>query len=164
MAKNYLLGNIPGNAESLVRSQLEYAATVWSPWQSYLIYNIKKVQRRAARYVSNNYSPYISVTELLQSLGWETLEHRRTTARLLVFYKMINSHITIPYNQYPQCSNATFTRESNSFKFLPFHCHKNTFQSSFSPDTVPQWNKLPDYIVKSTSIDQFKMHLVNYLL
>ena len=53
----------------LVRSQLEYAATIWSPWQSYLIQNIEKVQCYAARYVSNNYNPNISVIQLLQSLG-----------------------------------------------------------------------------------------------
>jgi len=41
--------------QSLVRSQLEYVATVGSPWQSQ---NNKKIQCCAARYVSNNYSPY----------------------------------------------------------------------------------------------------------
>ena len=74
---------------SLVRLQLEYAAMVWSPWQSYLIQNIEKVQHHAARYVTNNYSPYISVSHLLQSLGWETLESCRTNERLSMLYKMI---------------------------------------------------------------------------
>ena len=150
--------------QSLVRSQLEYAATVWSPWQSYLIQNIEKIQRRAARYVSNNYSPYISVTQLLQSLGWETLERRRTNARLSMMHKMINQQIIIPYNSYLQYSNINFTRESNCYKFIQFNCHKNTFQSSFFPYTVPKWNKLPDNVVNSLSLPQFKLYLLNYVL
>ena len=87
--------------QSLVRLQLEYAETVWSPWESYLIQNVK-VQRRVAIHVTNNYiySPHISVSHLLQSLGWESLESRHTNARLSMFYKMINQQIAILYNSY----------------------------------------------------------------
>ena len=53
------------------------------------------------------------------------LLNRYTTSRLLMFYKMINQHITIPNDQYLQCS-------ANSYKFMPLHFHKNTFQSCFS--------------------------------
>ena len=60
--------------KSLVRPQLEYASTVWSPWQNTLINNIEKIQRRAARYVTNDYNPYSSITQLLTALNWEPLE------------------------------------------------------------------------------------------
>ena len=39
--------------KSLVRPQLKYASTVWSPWQNSLINSIERVQRRAACYVTN---------------------------------------------------------------------------------------------------------------
>ena len=37
--------------KALVRPQLEYACTAWSPWQVYLINTMEKVQRRAAQYI-----------------------------------------------------------------------------------------------------------------
>ena len=43
---------------------------------------IEMVQRRAARWVSNDYSTYSSVTEMMSNLGWRSLENRRYDARL----------------------------------------------------------------------------------
>ena len=50
-----------------IRSQLEYAATVWEPWQSTLISRLEQIQRRAARFVTNTYTcdPTVSVTNLM---------------------------------------------------------------------------------------------------
>ena len=43
---------------TLVRSCLEYAACVWDPYQLYLKNEIKKVQRKAARWILSDYSRY----------------------------------------------------------------------------------------------------------
>ena len=59
---------------SLVRPILEYRACVWDPHQAYLIHNIEKVQRCAARWVHSDYDWHSSVTEMLSTLGWPTLE------------------------------------------------------------------------------------------
>ena len=40
---------------SLVRPTLEYASSVWDPYQQNDIYRLEMVQRRAARYVTNRY-------------------------------------------------------------------------------------------------------------
>jgi len=37
--------------KALVRSQLEYANTVWSPYKQYLIEEMEKVQKRASTLV-----------------------------------------------------------------------------------------------------------------
>ena len=62
--------------KALVCPQLEYACTVWSPWQGYLINTIEKVQRRAARYIHNNYCLNTSVSALIGKLNWDSLELR----------------------------------------------------------------------------------------
>ena len=74
---------------SLVSPQIEYASAVWSPYTKENINKIEKVQRRAARWVSNDYSSYSSITDMLSSLGWRSLENRRTDTRLAMFYKMV---------------------------------------------------------------------------
>ena len=62
---------------SLVRPQVEYASSVWSPYTKENIEKIEMVQRRAARWVANDYSPYSSVSNILSNLRWRSLETRR---------------------------------------------------------------------------------------
>ncbi len=62
--------------KSLVRPQVQYAASVWCPWLASDKSRIERVQRRAARYVCNTIScsRYSSVTTMLQPLNWESLQ------------------------------------------------------------------------------------------
>lgn len=73
----------------LVRPKLEYAAAVWDPHQSYLVDKLEMVQRRAARFVYNDYRRTTSVSELLKSLEWSPLQQRRKDSRLTLFYKTL---------------------------------------------------------------------------
>ena len=83
---------------TILRPLLEYAAYVWDPYQEYLVYNIEKVQRCFARWVLSDYKCYSSVTEMLRSLGWPTLESRRYVCQ------QINS---TAYNNIPSYSSHT---------------------------------------------------------
>ena len=53
------------------------------------------VQRRAARWVTSRYHPHDSVTNMIETLGWDTIEHRRAVARVLLLHKIVNNLITI---------------------------------------------------------------------
>ena len=64
---------------SLVRPILEYACAIWSPYYQCNIHQVETVQRRAARYVMNNFNSHASVSEMIATLGWPTLEKRRKT-------------------------------------------------------------------------------------
>ena len=86
--------------KSLVRPQVEYAASVWSPWLARDKARIERVQRRAARHVYNTYSRYSSVTAMLQSLDWETLESRRFNMRLCIIYKAYYNLAIFPLSDY----------------------------------------------------------------
>ena len=62
-----------------IRPIIEYAAVIWPPWP-YLqtnIHQIEMVQRKAARFVFNDYSRHSSVTDMLNQLNWQSLEKRR---------------------------------------------------------------------------------------
>ena len=83
---------------SLVHPQVEYASAVWSPYIKDNIHEIEKVQRRAARWVSNDYSSYkcSSVTDMLSNLRWRSLENRRTDMHLSMFYNIVYGLVAIP--------------------------------------------------------------------
>ena len=61
--------------KALVKRVLDYAATVWSPYTHKDIDMVEQVQRRAARFIFNNYSRLASVSEMLTDLSWATLTH-----------------------------------------------------------------------------------------
>ena len=62
---------------TLVHQNLEYCVSVWSPYTAQGKYKIEMVQRWATRCAVNRYRNTSSVTEMLEDLGWETLESRR---------------------------------------------------------------------------------------
>ena len=70
---------------SLIRPALEYSCSVWHPHKKSNKDNIEKVQRRAARFVSNNFRRKASVSEMLHNLGWQSLDSRRQDQRLVLF-------------------------------------------------------------------------------
>ena len=58
---------------------------------------LEAVQRRAARFVKNDYS---SVTAMMQDLEWPTLEERRWVIKVTMLFKNLNDIVCIPADQY----------------------------------------------------------------
>ena len=75
-----------------IKSSSMHVATVWSPalYHQHNIAKLEMVQRRVARFVTNNYDRTASVTQMLHSLQWDTLEARRNNLRAVLLYKIIN--------------------------------------------------------------------------
>ena len=86
--------------KSLVWPQLQYASTVWSPWQRYLVGAIKKVHGHSACYIYNNYHSDSSVSTIIKNLHWDSLEVWRTKSTPVMFYRMFNNLAAIPYEHY----------------------------------------------------------------
>ena len=79
----------------MIRPILEYASAIWSPYTQRNIDLVEAVQRQSVRYICNNYSPYASVSEMLNTLDFKTLEERRNESKLLLFYKIVNNLVDI---------------------------------------------------------------------
>ena len=73
--------------KTFVRPIVEYAATTWAPFTDTETSKIEMVQRRAAGFVSNDYRRTSSVTEIISTLGWDTLQKRKDLARLSMMYR-----------------------------------------------------------------------------
>ena len=46
------------------------------------------VERRAVRFVLNDYTRFSHVSPLIKALGWDSLEYRGLTNQVLMFYKI----------------------------------------------------------------------------
>ena len=51
---------------SKVRPKLEYASAAWHPFLKKDIRALERVQRKAARFYSQNYNRYASVTDMIK--------------------------------------------------------------------------------------------------
>ena len=74
--------------------------------------------RKAARFCAGNYTPYASVTEMLQELNWETLATRRKTARLYFMYKFSHNLTDFSVEAHLKPNNERRIRGSHAFKFV----------------------------------------------
>lgn len=140
---------------TIVRPTLEYAASVWAPGYKTLISAIETVQRRAARYVCNNYRRE-SVTNMLKTLGWESLEQRRNKSRVSVMFKIVNQLIAIPATQLVR--NTAPTR-GHRLKFHRIATRTNYHKDSFFPTAISLWNALAPEIAELKDPDRFREEL-----
>ena len=76
---------------SLVRPTLEYGSVAWDPHQANRIQMLESVQNKGARYVTQEWSRYSSITDIKDKLGWCTLQQRRYVNRLSFFFKSVNN-------------------------------------------------------------------------
>lgn len=143
---------------TMVRSNLDYCCTIWSPYQRDQKYQVEMVQRRAARFVTNRYRNTSSVTDMLEYLGWETHESRRSKLQLTVLYKIVHGLIDIPPSEYLIPANSR-TRSSHAYKFQQYSTSTDCFKFSFFPRTVPVWNRLPAAAAEAPSLAFFKKEL-----
>ena len=135
------------------------------PFSAVPIGNLEMVQRRAARFVLNDFQSTTSVTALLSKLDWNSLEVRRKFARLKKFYLVYHamggwadvSHYLDPVARVGRSARACLTRTG-----VP---RTNVNQNSFIIKTSKEWNDLPaDIFEPMPTFQQFKNRLRHHLM
>ena len=149
---------------SLIRSILDYASIIWSSYTQKNIQLIESVQRRAARFVTNDYSSSTSVTNLLSDLGWKPLSHRRNELRLLMFYKIIQHLVDINTDSPLILKPSIHITRSHDMRFLQHSIRINAYLYSFFPSTIKLWNQLPSKVTHLTNFTDFKDNIAGLYL
>ena len=134
-------------------------SSVWSPRTQRDIDAIENVQRRAARFATNNYSRYASVSEMLSTLNWPTLSRLRNEHKATMLFKILTHQIDINadhlLNPHPDCH---LTR-GHSKRFMLPTTRLNSYKHSFFPSAIKIWNSLPQHVIDLTDIEEFKHSL-----
>ena len=121
-----------------VRPVLEYASSVWDPHTRKEIEQIEKVQRRAARFVTNNYKRTDSVSDMIKKLRWQTLEQRRKKARLSMLYKIHTGQVHVEFNRLKRLKTRS-GRRGNSEMYERVVCRTEHRNMTFLPKTIRDW-------------------------
>ena len=119
---------------------------------------LERVQRRAARFVLDDYSRNSSVNNMLSKLGWDVLETRRKIARLALMFNMYhgNSRVDVSNIILGPCYIGRNDHQKKirrlQSRILPYH-------NSFFPKTIRDWNGLPADVIQAENVDEFKKTL-----
>ena len=132
---------------------LEYSCPVLDPYRQGDIDKLNKIQRVAARFVTNNYQRKSSVTALIQDLRLSKIYFRLTS-----LYKILNGLIAVPVRDLLTPADEK-TRGANKKSFKHIRASITLGQNSFLYKTIPDWNHLPPAAIESRLIAAFKSQL-----
>ena len=149
---------------SLIRSILDHTSIIWSPYTQKNIQSVESVQRRAARFVTNNYSPYTSVTNMLTDLGWKPLSYRRNELRLLMFYKIVHHLVDINVDTLLILLPSIHITRGHDERFLQLPTRINTYLHSFFPSAMKLWSQLSSEVIHLTNYADFKNKIAGLYL
>ena len=118
------------------------------PYRQGDIDKLNKIQRAAARFVTNNYQRKSSVTALIKDLGWTDLQTKRKNFRLTSLYRILNRLITVPVSDILTPVDER-TRGANKKSVKHIRANTTLGQNSFLYKTIPDWNHLPPAAIES---------------
>ena len=146
---------------SLIRSSMEYASVIWDPYEGVDEGRLEKVQRKAVRWIKNDYNWKHSVTNMMNELKIEPLDFRRRVNRLTFMYKIVNSKVAVQperidlfYKTRPHRGLTT----KKQFKHLDPKTPQ--YENSFSPRTLIDWNNIFDTTTSLGSVVSFRTQVV----
>ena len=142
--------------KSLVRSHLEYGHSIWNPYRIGLIEDLERVQKRATRMVKS--CKKLSYSERLCFLEIPTLKYRRTRGDMIEVYKILNGYYDPSVVPTLMRNYETRTR-GNDFKLIHNRARLDIRKYSFASRVVGLWNMLPNWVVLSESVNNFKNNL-----
>ena len=96
-----------------------------------------------------------SVTEMLDKLGWRTLEQRWADAHLCLIYKIVYGLVAVPLPDYVQYNNR-ISRYCHSMTFRQVSTSTDFYKYSLFSLAIIQLNALPESFVCLQRLDAFK--------
>ena len=147
--------------KSLVRSQLEYASQVWSPYTKEKITALERVQRRATKFTLKT---DISYPERLVMLKLLPLECRREILDLCFFFKNLKGYIDFNVLSYVDFKTPKYNIRNSQATLVKGLFKTNVFKLSFLNPIVDPWNCLPLGIRTFEHLSSFKNSINKFFL
>ena len=145
--------------KSLVRPNLEYANSIWSPYKIKDITAIENVQRRATKLIPS--LKELEYEERLKKLKLPKLKYRRTRGDMIEAYKLTSGIYDKSLPNLLTYNTSSVTRGHNK-KLAIQRCNKIIRSNFFTQRIAPIWNNLPNSVVNAPTIQTFESRLDKY--
>ncbi|KAK3089769.1 hypothetical protein FSP39_006368 [Pinctada imbricata] len=146
--------------KSLVRTHLDYASSVYSPYKMKHIDQLESVQRRATRQLPNMKN--LSYPERLRALKLPTLSYRRIRGDMIELYKItsgIYDKAAVDFIKPWRETTSRTSSRTHDMKIFPQRAHTKVRKNAFSVRSANIWNSLPAHVVTSKTVNTFKNRL-----
>ena len=146
--------------KSMVRSHLEYASSVWSPYKTKYIDIIENVQKRATKQIPT--LKELNYEERLKKLKLPTLVYRRIRGDMIETYKILNNIYDNAASNFLKCRNRleqNYTLRGHHQQLVHQRTNKQIRQHTFSIRITNIWNNLPCHVVEAPTLNTFKNRL-----
>ena len=139
--------------KSMVRTPMEHAGVVWSPYKKKHINILEKIQKHFTKFMYGMKN--LTYHERLTKLKLPSLEYRRFRGDLIETYKILHSlYDPLTTKSLLTVDSQTITR-SNGLKLKKVRTNYKQYQMFFTNRIPTHWNKLPRDIVTANSLNQF---------
>ena len=154
---------LEGTALNNVDNNIKYLGVTITNDLKWNTHILEKVQNRAARFVTRNYVYETgSMTGILGQLKMESLKKRRKDNRLIFLYKGLKGKARIPTDDLiPKTRRG---RNQHSMAFQIPSASKDVYKNSFFPQTIRDWNDLPESLISSSELSDDSVSKFTYLV
>ena len=126
-----------------IRPIVEYASTVWDPNSKDLQCKVESVQRKVARWITNDWRRSCSPTKMLEELALRKLPERRSIAKPKMLHSFYHSY------KFETPSVLTSKARNANLHFKPILGCVRVYDGSFFPSTVSLRNIFPPHIANT---------------
>ena len=109
---------------------------------------LESVQKHTARFVTGNYNYETgSMTGILGQLKWESLKKRRKDNRRILLYIGLKGKASLQTDDL--IHKTRHCRNQHSIAFQTPIANTDVYKGSFFPQTIRDWNALPNSLISS---------------
>ena len=145
---------------ALVRSHLGYPSEIWSPYLHKDMVTLERVQRRATKYILNDYN--LRYTDRLMKLSLLPVSYWHEQKDLCTLHKVLNNAYDIKTSTYVS-PKLVKSRTSSGLILRPHFSRTLSFNNSYFNRVTSSWNALPEPIRSAKTFLSCKTLVINYL-
>jgi hypothetical protein len=144
---------------STIQPLIDYCITSWGFAAKKHVNKVQRLQNRAARIITGNFSWETRGIDLVEQLGWQSVVQRRDYFTAVLVFKALNG-IAPVYIQdlFTFCHdiNIRSTRNTAGNNLYVPQINKCVFGQSLQYNGARIWNELPDNVKNANTLSAFK--------
>lgn len=148
--------SLPILYKTMVRPHLEYANTIWGPFNMADIRMVERVQRRATRTIPE--LRHLSYEDRLRNLDLPSLQHRRRRGDMIEVFKIMRDLVDLEQDDFFASPTSEVTR-GHSLKIAKPRAQSRARRRHLCVRALNDWNGLPEWVVSSVTLNTFKNNL-----